>query len=280
VLALSVYAAWLTEAMLDPARQPAWRRRAWALFSIVFFGQLLLGLAGFDQFLMSGALHLPVPALIVAGPIYRGAGLFMPILLAATMLLVGPAWCSHLCYIGVWDNALAARRRRPTPLPRWVRPLRVCIAAAVILAALALRLLGAPTPIAVAAGAGFGLLGVGVMLAASLRLGTMVHCTVLCPIGLVADLLGRLNPLRVRIGEGCTACGKCAAACRYDALSAADISRKRPALTCTLCGDCVGRCQDGWIGYRFPGISPTTARTAFVVLVVTLHAAFLGVARI
>ena len=45
---------------------------------------------------MTGKLHLPVPALIVAGPVYRGSVGFMLILFLCTILLVGPAWCSHL----------------------------------------------------------------------------------------------------------------------------------------------------------------------------------------
>ncbi|MFH1845693.1 MAG: 4Fe-4S ferredoxin, partial [bacterium] len=45
---LGVYAAWLAGKMLDPAVQPIWRRRVWLLFSVVFFGQLALGLLGID----------------------------------------------------------------------------------------------------------------------------------------------------------------------------------------------------------------------------------------
>jgi hypothetical protein len=47
-----------------------------------------------------------------------------------------------------------------------------------------------------------------------------------------------------------------------------------------LCGDCVGRCRDAQIGYRFPGLQPLQARALFIVMVVGLHASFLGVARL
>jgi ferredoxin len=280
VLGLASWAAWLTEAMLDSRRQAAWRRKAWGIFSTVFFAQLALGLLGLDRFLMTGELHLPVPALIAAGPIFRGEGLFMPILFGATVLLVGPAWCSHLCYIGAWDSGIASSRRLPRALPRYARWIRAGILVAVLAAAALLRALGAPNVVAGGLALGFGLAGVVVMLAFTRATGTMVHCTVFCPIGLVADLLGKLSPFRIRIGSGCTACGKCGRVCRYDALSPQDIERKRPALTCTLCGDCVGPCKHGAIGYRFPGLTPDRARTVFIVLVVSLHAAFLGVARI
>ena len=51
-----------------------------------------------------GEMHLPVPALILAGPLYRGEGFFMLFLFLSTVLIVGPAWCSWLCYVGAWDN--------------------------------------------------------------------------------------------------------------------------------------------------------------------------------
>ena len=46
----------------------------WLIFSIIFFTQLILGVAGVDKLLMTGKLHLPVPALIAAGPLYRAGG--------------------------------------------------------------------------------------------------------------------------------------------------------------------------------------------------------------
>ncbi|MBW2276908.1 MAG: 4Fe-4S binding protein [Deltaproteobacteria bacterium] len=280
VLVLSGWAAGLTELMLDPARQSRWRRRAWGLFSVVFFAQLALGLLGQERFLMTGELHLPVPALIAAGPLFRGEGLFMPILFGSTLLLVGPAWCSHLCYIGAWDSALASSRKgKPRALPRWTRYLRVGILVVVLAAAIGLRLAGASSVLAGGLALGFGLIGVGAMLLVSRRFGTMAHCTVYCPIGLLADVAGKVSPFRIRIGDACTKCGKCSKICRYDALSSQDIEDKRPALTCSLCGDCVGTCKDGQIGYRFAGLSPDRARTVFVVLAAALHAAFLGVAR-
>ena len=36
VVLLSVYAGWVTGRMADPQRSPRWRRRIWALFSVVF----------------------------------------------------------------------------------------------------------------------------------------------------------------------------------------------------------------------------------------------------
>ncbi len=280
-LALGAYAAWLLGAVYDPRDTARWRRRLWTLFSIVFFTQLALGLSGIEIFLMSGKLHLPIPAVIVAGPLYRGDGFFMPILFAATVLLVGPAWCSYLCYIGSWDLHAAASRRRPAQLPRWRNWFRVGVLAVIVVTALGLRMIGAPGAVATALGLAVGLVGVGIMLIASRRTGTMIHCALYCPIGLAADVLGKLSPFRLRINDDtCTDCGACALKCRYSALRPEHIAARTPGLSCTLCGDCVAACKGRSFEYRLGRLSPRTARAAFLVLVVSLHAVFLGVARI
>lgn len=281
IVLLGGYAAWLSGRMLAAPRTGALRSRYWALFSLVFFAQLGLGLAGATIFLMTGALHLPVPALIVAGPLYRGGGYFMPLLYLTTLLLVGPGWCSHLCYIGAADDACARLgRKTPKRLPRRLPFLRVATLALAVCGAAGLRLAGADTATAVIAAAAFGLVGLGIMGTASRRAGVMVHCTAYCPIGLVGNVLGKLSPWRMRMDAGCDACGRCARACRYLALTPADLAAGRPGLSCTLCGDCVGACPHGSMGYRFPGLSPQAARAAYFTLVVSLHAVFLGVARI
>jgi polyferredoxin len=228
---------------------------------------------------MTGALHLPVPAVIIGGPLYRGGGYFMPILFAATLLLVGPAWCSHLCYIGAWDDLLSRSRKKPGALPAWARHGRWFTLAAVAAAALLMRLLEVSGGTAAALGGTFGIVGVGVMAAASRRLGLMAHCTAYCPLGAVGNLLGKISPWRIRILPGCSRCGACSRACRYGALEDSDIAASRPGFSCTLCGDCIGSCRQASIAYRFPGLSGESARRTFLVLVVSLHAVFLGVAR-
>jgi polyferredoxin len=283
ILALALYAAWLAGAFLEPERHRKLRPRVWALFSAVFFGQLALGLLGLQDFLMTGRLHLPVPALIIAGPIFRGGGLFMAILFSATVLFVGPAWCSHLCYIGAWDDACSRLGpNRPEPVPaRWTLWGRATTLALACGGALALRLFGVDALTAAWLAAAFGLLGVGVMLVVSRRFGVMAHCTVFCPIGLLGNALGRLIPWRVRIDlDTCTRCRSCSLACRYSALSAADIEAGTPALPCTLCGDCIGACPHDSMHYHFPGLPRPAARAVFLTLIATLSATFLGVARI
>lgn len=285
--ALASWAALVAGKMLDPRQSGRWRRRAWTLFSAVFFAQLLLGLAGIEECLMTGELHLPVPALILAGPIWRGGeGLFMPILFLSTVVLVGPAWCSHLCYIGAWDSAAAVRGigrtgKRPRPGWRHRRIAQAGVAAAVIATAIILRVAGAPPPLALALAATFGITGVVIMLAASRRSGRMDHCTTFCPVGLVATTLGRvLSPFSMRIAPGCTHCDACTVACRYDALRPEHIRSGRPGPACTLCGDCVRTCRGRFVEYHLPGLGAAASRPVFLVLIASLHAVFLGVARI
>ncbi|MEW6753573.1 MAG: hypothetical protein AB1505_21695, partial [Candidatus Latescibacterota bacterium] len=122
--------------------------------------------------------------------------------------------------------------------------------------------------------------GVAVILLWSRGAGAMAHCVTYCPMGLVAVLLGRLSPFRLRVTQACDACGACTLACRYGALEPEDIRRHRPGHACTLCGDCLGRCRSVCLEYRFAGLRPETARALFLVLVVSAHAVFLGVARL
>lgn len=279
---LGLYAVAVGKQMLDPARAMKIRPRIWALFSAVFFLQLALGLSGLENMLMTGKLHLPVPALITAGPLFRGGGLFMLILLSAAILLVGPAWCSHLCYIGAWDDSASriSKIKADPNFPgkwQWGRLATLIITLG---AALALRLMGVPGGTAALLAAGFGLAGVAVMLHMSRKKGMMAHCTTFCPIGLVNNFFGKVSPWRIRLNSQCTRCGICSKFCRYGALTARDIEMDRPGLTCTLCGDCLGACPHQAVEYRLLWLRPETARRLFLILVVSLHAVFLAVARI
>jgi polyferredoxin len=281
IVGLALYAAWLIEQLSDNRKWGYLRSRVWFLFSTVFFCQLVLGLAGFRNFLMTGALHIPVPGVILVGPLFRGGGsLFMPILFTVTVLLAGAAWCSWFCYLGSWDGATSRIQSRPGQLPR--NHILVSIGMFCLLtgASLALRMAGIPADAAVGAGIGFGLGGVAVMVFFTRRRGVMIHCTIYCPLGLVARVLGRLNPLRVVIGASCTECGACIRMCRYGALTPQTVERRKPGFTCTLCGDCLKACHTSQIAYRFPGVSDATAKKVFMVLAVVIHTLFLGFARV
>ncbi|WP_320169172.1 4Fe-4S binding protein [Maridesulfovibrio sp.] len=282
IFLLALYGSWVGGRMFSPDGAVRTRPVIWVIFSAVFFVQLGLGLSGLEQFLMTGRLHLPVPALIAAGPVYRGSGFFMPILFTVSVLLVGPAWCSHLCYIGAWDDRCSrvGHKKPSSSFPRKLIWLRMVLLAAVLSAAWFMRRAGVPGFAALWWAAGFGLAGIFIMLYFSRRMGMMVHCTAFCPMGIVSNLLGRISPWRMRIAEDCCKCFKCSRVCRYSALSRQDIESGRPGISCTLCGDCLSVCPSSSIHYKLPFLSPALSRNVFLVLVIALHALFMGVARI
>jgi len=160
---VALYAGWLARRMATAPRTDLWRSRFWRFFSFVFFAQILAGLLINDMFLMTGKLHLPVPALILAGPIYRGTLSFMLILFLVTIVLVGPAWCSHLCYVGAWDDIACRRKRRLVPLSSRRPIVQTAIFIGVIGGALLLRLAGFSSTTATLLAATFGVMGIVVM---------------------------------------------------------------------------------------------------------------------
>lgn len=277
---IALYAAVACGWLLDRKKARKARSFIWAMFSAVFFGQLALGLAGVERLLMTGALHLPVPALIIAGPLFRGDGFFMLIMFAVSVLLVGSAWCSHLCYIGAWDDRLSRMHHgAPQPLPHWAAKFRWLVAVLVFATALGMRFAGVPIFTAVWLAAMFGMLGVAVMVFFSSRSGSMVHCSAFCPLGLAGNVFSRISPWRLAINDRCTRCGACKRVCRYNALDDAALEKGRPSLSCSLCRDCTTVCTHGAMELRFPFLSPRAAERTFVTVVVTLHAVFFAVAR-
>jgi len=280
IVLIALYGALVAYHMQDPAKVQTWRRYTWLAFSVVFFSQLILGLSGFESFLMTGKLHLPIPMMIVAGPIYRGHLSVMSILFVSTLVLSGPAWCSHLCYFGAIDSISARGKTRRSPLRnKWA--LKSTVLLLVIAAAIVLRTLKVPTPTATLLAIGFGVIGLGLILLVSRKEGRMVHCTAYCPVGTVVNLTRFVNPFRLTIDQSsCTDCMACTSKCKYDALKRKDIAARKPGLTCTLCGDCLSSCHTGSIQYRFPGLSARRARNLYLLITISLHAATMALARI
>lgn len=275
---------WLTAKFLDPATAPKWRRRTWLWISAAFFGQLLLGLTVSPLFLMTGELHFPVPMVIEGGFAYRGELSFMPILFLSTILLSGPAWCSQLCYMGGCDlkRARSATGFKAFSGPvrrRW--PFRLGAVVLVAVVAVILRVAGAPGWLVITLVATWGVAGWLIVAFVSPRKKQMIHCNLFCPMGAIVSLLKWVNPVRLRFRrDRCTRCMRCARACPYAAVTAADLDRGRPAPNCTMCGDCYVACRHGAVEYRLPGLSPSKARTTYVVVVLALYVTFLMLARI
>ncbi len=280
LIIIALYGSVVAWKMYDAKNVATWRKYTWALFSFVFFGQLLLGICGFERFLMTaGKFHLPVPAVIVGGPVFRFDFGFMTILFTSTILLSGPAWCSHLCYFGALDNLRAVGKPRKGDI-RYRTALKFSFLALVIFGALIMRLFEASFRTAAIAGGGFGVIGLILIFIFSKRHGKMVHCTTYCPIGTLVNYLRFLNPFSMYIDDSCTLCNACTKTCRYDALDLKNIKAHKPGITCTLCGDCVVSCHTSAIKYKFLKFSPENARLFYLFITISLHAVFMALARL
>ena len=114
------YAAFIGGKLVVPRQSRKTRRRIWLIFGGVFFAQFFFGLFGLERMLLSDALHVPVPALIILGPLFRNAFSMMLIIVPIATLLAGNIWCSSLCYFGALD-ALAAGKKGVRPYPEKLR---------------------------------------------------------------------------------------------------------------------------------------------------------------
>lgn len=272
-----IYAAILTYKMADIRTRNRWRRYSWLLFSVVFFSQLLLGVFVDPVFLLSGDLHVPVPMVIIGGAVYRLEFGFMPILLLVTLFLSGPAWCSHLCYFGSFDNVAAANGK--SRRVRW-NAARYWVLFFIVAGVLSARWFRLPTIGLLYFAVGFGLVGVVIMMSVSPRKHVMVQCTRYCPVGALVSVAKYLSPFRYTITDACIRCGGCISQCRYGALTEENIRRRKPGISCTYCGDCQSACRRQAFRYRFLGLSVSAAADCWLVTTVVLHACFLFIARV
>jgi ferredoxin-type protein NapH len=279
IFLIAFYGAFVAYKMQDPMNVPKWRKITWTIFSVIFFTQLIIGLSGFEKFLMTGKLHLPVPMMILGGPIYRGQLSVMTILFLSTVVLTGPAWCSQLCYFGAFDN-LASGGKTSKEILRYKGAIKSTIVVLVIAMAIFLRWMNVPRLISTLIAVGFGIAGILIMILFSYKRKKMVHCVMYCPIGTIVNIFKHVNPFRMYIDKSCTLCMNCTKFCKYDALNIHDIKNSKPSITCTLCGDCLAGCHHNSIKYKFLKMRPERARNLYLILTISLHAACIAMARI
>lgn len=279
IFIISCYGAFVIFKMQNPMNVPRWRKITWTIFSVIFFMQLILGLSGFEKFLMTGKLHLPVPMMILGGPIYRGQLSVMTILFLSTVILTGPAWCSQFCYFGAFDN-LASGGKTSKEILKHKGAIKSTILFIVIAMALILRWMNVSLLLSTIIAAAFGFTGIAVMILFSFKRKKMVHCVMYCPVGTIVNLFKYVNPFRLYIDQSCTLCMNCTKFCKYDALNMHDIKNSKPSITCTLCGDCLAGCHHNSIKYRFLMMSPAHSRNLYLILTISVHAACIALARI
>lgn len=279
ILFMAIYGAFIAIKMQDPSSALKWRRITWSLFSFVFFSQLILGLSGFDKFLMTGKLHLPIPMMIIGGPVYREQLSVMTFLFISTVVLTGPAWCSQFCYFGAFDHMIARGKISPKSIKnKWA--IKSTLLFLVIFASLLLQWLSIHLFWATILALLFGLIGIGIMIFISRRKGKMYHCVMYCPIGSIINISKFANPFRLKIDTSCTLCMKCVSVCKYDALHLSDLKKQKPGIGCTLCGDCLSACKHDAIHYKYFRLSPNSSRMLYLLLTISIHTIFLALARI
>lgn len=280
----SWYAAFIAGRLADHKKSRQTRRLVWLIFACVFFLQFFLGALGFDKMLLTGKLHVPIPAFIVYAPIFRESFSMMPAIVLAATLLAGSAWCSMLCYFGPFDS-LAAGAKAARPYPAWAVMLqRYGRPATLVLGSLLAFLLGrAGLSYAMAASlaAAFAFFSLLLMALVSRRWMGMFHCTAFCPMGLVVNLLGRVSPWRIRVDrDSCDNCQACEKICKYSAITHESRQEGKTLLRCSLCRDCIGACKSKAVYVHFPGLGRDAAWKVFVGLVTALHVLFFSIAMV
>ncbi len=278
------YGSFAAGVLADPRRSRKWRFRLWLLFGVVFFVQFFLGVAGLEEMLLTGRLHVPIPAFILYGAVFRDSLTVMPFIAAASALLAGSAWCSLFCYWGPFD-ALAAHKRSLRPLPPRIDRLLRCgrpvvlvggVAAALVLS----RAESGPAAIAGLAAA-YAAGSFLIMLMLSRRYGGMLHCGTVCPLGLVISLLGWLSPWRLRVDTArCDNCGACEKICRWRAMTPECRTAGKVLSRCTLCRECLSVCPRNAPAVTCPGLAPELAGRIFVGMTAGLHAVFMSTAMV
>ena len=286
IAALAWWGGFCAQGLSDPRTSPSRRRLMWTVFASVFFLQFFLGVTVAVSLLMTGRLHLPVPFMMLSGPVYRGEGIFMICLFCVSVLIAGSAWCSHLCYFGIWDCLSASssqRRLRPAPVGSGARDWRLPVLAAAVAVPLILNVLQASYSVVVGAALAFMALA-PLMWYMSSRSGGRVYCSSFCPMGLVAGLLGKLSPWRLSVDKDrCTGCMKCAAACQDRAMILRE-GKCEISYRCTLCRDCLMFCSHGALSLdcTLPvrGRRRISADPACIITISLMHILFLATARI
>lgn len=281
IFLMSIFGSFLYFKMSDSQKTKKWRTISWTIFSLVFFFQLALGLVGFEDFLMTGKLHFPIPAVIPGGAIFRMEFGFMPILFTITVLLTGPAWCSQLCYFGALDNLSASiKKKKQKSKKQKLLVIKNVALFVFIVSVVALRMLDLPLNTIIIIASSFGIIGVLVVLIFSPQKGKMTHCIYYCPLGTILSYSRFINPFRMYIDDNCTNCMLCTSSCKYQALEIENVLKRKPGFTCTMCGDCIDTCHTNSIKYKFFRLSPEKARTLYLILTISIYVVFLNVARI
>ena len=226
---------------------------------------------------------------------------FLPALLALNVvtvlalvvltLLVGRAYCSVICPLGVMQDVISRisglRKKKKSRFSysgekRWLRyGILVIFVVALVAGLTPLAALLAPyssygrmvssvvspslSPVAIVAAVSF------VVVAIMSWLGGRTYCNTICPVGTVLGFFSRFALFRPIIDTSkCNSCKRCAKKCKASCIDAKnhriDYSR------CVACMDCIKNCKHGALTLRYALENTDSSRRSFLTLSATLAA--------
>ncbi len=276
-LAMALYAGHVFSQLQQHGPHSKKRLRLWMIFSLVFFGQFILGLLVDSRFLMTGRLHWPIPGLIISSNILELKFSIMFVILSVSYILAGPSWCSHLCYVGAIDHWLSSKKKRKTPNRQVPLTWRYFFLLLFILIPTVFLIIDAHSLILGCTLGVLIILSLG-FLAYSYISGKMQHCSLFCPIGTIHSLIAKIHPYRVTIDNNCDRCLRCLKKCPYQALDLLALEKHHAHANCTLCLECLDHCHQHSLTLAHG--KKTANRKLFLASIVILHVLFLAFARI
>ena len=226
---------------------------------------------------------------------------FLPALLALNVvtvlalvvltLLVGRAYCSVICPLGVMQDVISRisglRKKKKSRFSysgekKWLRyGILVIFVVALVAGLTPLAALLAPyssygrmvssvvspslSPVAIVAAVSF------VVVAIMSWLGGRTYCNTICPVGTILGFFSRFALFRPVINTSkCNSCKRCAKKCKASCIDAKnhriDYSR------CVACMDCIKNCKHGALTLRYALENTDSSRRSFLTLSATLAA--------
>ncbi|MDA3864103.1 MAG: 4Fe-4S binding protein [Deltaproteobacteria bacterium] len=249
----------------------------WYILSLAFFGQLILGIFFSSQFLKTGKMFIPYPALQIIRPFLYNIGYIYLFIFTISVIITGPVWCSHICPLGIWDYQLGNNKKKGNSVQSifLVGRIMIFLTFIILLQLYLLDVLSLKASVIISFALAWLLVVTGGIL--SRKTGYAVHCSSFCPVGFIATQASRFSLFRIKKRKGAKTTDKLRL-CRYGALDNNNKNTTKPGLQCTCCLDCVDEDQQYRVTFlKHQGIF---VFRVFCALIAAFHTFFLAFVRI